>query len=367
MSYYGPDYPQVPPPQARPPVPTSPPVPPVPGRPPLADTLPYGAARPYQAGYYAPDGYDEVTPDTQLSAHAQAAGQAPYGYGSPATPYQQGPWGAPAPRKGLAIAALILGAVCLLTCWFLFVSIPAGLVGVVLGIVALVGAAKGVRGGKGMALTGLILSAVGLVATIVLLATLGLVMNWAADEAPTTPPPTATEPSAEESSPGGDETTSTNPTPIEVGQTQVDPVTDDTVSINSYFLGGPSPEDPDKNVLAVNLTLTQGETFLTAAVYAGAIKFVSSDGWEEFNGSYALDEDVAADLIEEYGLTGSAAAPWNTPRHDDGPIEGWVFYEVPADATGTWSASFVRKGFTVQGGPSDGAVVDEHEMVFDLG
>lgn len=66
--------------------------------------------------------------------------------------------------KGLAITALILGIASVVFCWVWWISIPAGIVGLVLGII---GMKKGQP--RGMALTGIILSAIGIVIAIILI------------------------------------------------------------------------------------------------------------------------------------------------------------------------------------------------------
>ncbi|MGV9674362.1 DUF4190 domain-containing protein [Nocardia sp. NPDC003482] len=84
----------------------------------------------------------------------------------PGQPYwQEGRQG-----KGLAIAALVLGILALLSFWTIFGGILFGLVGLVFGIIAIVKARRGTAGGRGMAIAGLILSLLGLIAAIVLTA-----------------------------------------------------------------------------------------------------------------------------------------------------------------------------------------------------
>ncbi|GAA4735137.1 hypothetical protein GCM10023216_29970 [Isoptericola chiayiensis] len=94
-----------------------------------------------------------------------------YSHQPPAPGYSQQPPQRPASeRKGLAITALVLGIVALLGCWIPilnFGSIGLGLIGVVLGVVALVQVSKGRAGGKVMAIVGTALSAVAIVLSIV--------------------------------------------------------------------------------------------------------------------------------------------------------------------------------------------------------
>lgn len=87
--------------------------------------------------------------------------------------YGQPAYGAPAPRQtsGKAIASLVTGLVGLITlcCGFFVIS---SIVGVVLGVLARrdIRASNGTLGGGGMALTGIISGAVGIVAVVVWLA-----------------------------------------------------------------------------------------------------------------------------------------------------------------------------------------------------
>jgi len=67
--------------------------------------------------------------------------------------------------NGLAVAGMILGIVSLVLFWFVFVSVPCGLVGLVLSILAM-GRAKKTHTGKGMAVAGLVLSILGVVASV---------------------------------------------------------------------------------------------------------------------------------------------------------------------------------------------------------
>ncbi len=85
-------------------------------------------------------------------------------YSAPAAPAAPAYGAAAVQPKGLAITALILGIASIVFCWVWWLSIPAGVVGLVLGII-------GLRKGqpRGMALTGVILSAIGIVIAIILI------------------------------------------------------------------------------------------------------------------------------------------------------------------------------------------------------
>ncbi|MFF4832048.1 DUF4190 domain-containing protein [Streptomyces sp. NPDC001315] len=107
----------------------------------------------------------------QAPSPAQYGQYGPYPpYGPP--PYQtwgQGysPFNRPAPVNGVAIASLVLGILCFL---------PA--VGLVLGVIALVQIKKRGERGKGMAIGGSVMSSIGLVLWVLLLATGGASDIW---------------------------------------------------------------------------------------------------------------------------------------------------------------------------------------------
>ena len=95
----------------------------------------------------------------------------------PQAPYQQyGPpsYGPPPgpPQKqgaGLAIASMVLGIIALLLCWIPIINNVAAVIAVVglgLGIPALLRARRGTHGGKGMAITGLVTSVLAIVLVV---------------------------------------------------------------------------------------------------------------------------------------------------------------------------------------------------------
>ncbi|WP_402370879.1 DUF4190 domain-containing protein [Isoptericola rhizosphaerae] len=130
--------------------------------------------------------YDAQGPTGQPAAppspYTDHGAPTPYGNqpAAPAPPSGQppapGPYGPPQPRpaserSGLAITALVLGIVALLGCWIPFLNIGSaviGVVGVVLGIIAIVKAARGTGGGKVMAIIGTALSVVAIALSIVI-------------------------------------------------------------------------------------------------------------------------------------------------------------------------------------------------------
>ncbi len=72
------------------------------------------------------------------------------------------------PGSGLAVASMILGiiALCLGVCWY-YISIPAAVLSIIFAAVTL----GGHRGGKGMAIAGLVCSIVSLVPAIIIIST----------------------------------------------------------------------------------------------------------------------------------------------------------------------------------------------------
>jgi hypothetical protein len=81
--------------------------------------------------------------------------------------YQGGYVGGPhAPTNGLAVAALIVAILGLLACWIPYLGVPAPIGGLVLGFLAL-RKARVVHTGSGMAVTGVIISAIALLIALV--------------------------------------------------------------------------------------------------------------------------------------------------------------------------------------------------------
>ena len=89
------------------------------------------------------------------------------------TTYQQQP--PPArPGAGLAITALVLGILALLLFWTVAGGVLFGLVALILGPIASGRAKRGKASGRGMAITGAILGLLGLLASIAIVATVGV-------------------------------------------------------------------------------------------------------------------------------------------------------------------------------------------------
>ncbi|NAZ85826.1 DUF4190 domain-containing protein [Kineococcus indalonis] len=94
-------------------------------------------------------------------------------YGPPPGYEQQGGYGQPygaRPRNGAGLASLILGVIGLLLCWLLGIGIVPGLIGLVLGIVGMRRARRGEATNRGVAIAGVVTSAIAVVASAVFLA-----------------------------------------------------------------------------------------------------------------------------------------------------------------------------------------------------
>lgn len=145
---------------SQPEIPPVPPVTPYQGQtytPPAPVNPQQPAGGNYPPAYGAQPGYSY----TQPNAHTQQ----PYSYYQPqqqgyAAPYYPPPAVQSAPGNGFAVASLILGIVALITSCSLVLSIPCGIIGLILGIV---GKAKGAGG---MAVAGIVLSVLALLFTI---------------------------------------------------------------------------------------------------------------------------------------------------------------------------------------------------------
>jgi len=117
---------------------------------------------PNQPGYgQNQPGYGQNQPGNQYgnqpNPYGDQGGQQPYGN-------QQYGGQPPAKRgKGLAIAALVLGILALLSSITIIGGILLGLLAVILGIVAAAKAKKGTGGGRGLAITGIVLGVLGIV------------------------------------------------------------------------------------------------------------------------------------------------------------------------------------------------------------
>jgi hypothetical protein len=80
--------------------------------------------------------------------------------------------GGPAPRNGLGLAALILGIIAILTCWIVIGGVF-GLLAIILGALGAGRARRGRATNRGVAITGIVTGAVGLLLTVVIVVTAG--------------------------------------------------------------------------------------------------------------------------------------------------------------------------------------------------
>ena len=95
----------------------------------------------------------------------------------PAPGYYQPQPQPPRGGSGLAIGALIAGVLALVSFWTVFGGILLGVVAIVLGLVALSRVRKGLAGGRGMAIAGIVTGALGLVLGIAWAAFLSNLLN----------------------------------------------------------------------------------------------------------------------------------------------------------------------------------------------
>ena len=108
-----------------------------------------------------------------MSGDQSYSGYPGQGYPGQGYPDQDNPYGHPVgsrPKNGLGLASLILGVVGLLACWLLGIGLLPGLVGLVLGIVALRRVRRGIATNRGVAITGVVLSVLAVIASAVFLA-----------------------------------------------------------------------------------------------------------------------------------------------------------------------------------------------------
>lgn len=78
------------------------------------------------------------------------------------------------PLSGCAITSMILGIIAILaSCCFYYISIPCAIIGVILAAIGM----KSGKGGKGMAIAGLVLSIISLVTAIIVMLTGAAIIN----------------------------------------------------------------------------------------------------------------------------------------------------------------------------------------------
>lgn len=119
-----------------------------------------GSAPSYgQPPAYGQSGYDQQGYPQQPGAGQPGYPQAGYGMGG----YSEPP--PPAKSNGLAIAALVLGIIGLVTCWVPFLGLALGVLAVIFGILGL----RRRPVGKGMSIAGIVLGALAVIGGILIL------------------------------------------------------------------------------------------------------------------------------------------------------------------------------------------------------
>ncbi|UOZ04285.1 DUF4190 domain-containing protein [Amycolatopsis sp. WQ 127309] len=124
------------------------------------------------------------------------------------TPYQPAPSPvAQPPRNGLGTAGFVLGLVGLIFSPIPIIGLvawPLVIIGLVLSFLGLGRANKGVATNKGLAIAGIVLSAIGLVVCVIWVAAFSKVATDAANSLPTAPPALTGAPAAAQPGTGGD-------------------------------------------------------------------------------------------------------------------------------------------------------------------
>jgi uncharacterized protein DUF4190 len=123
---------------------------------------------------YAPPGYvpDPVAPQPYQHPYGQPRNepaQHPYGgyYGHAPVPPEQNAYGRPRTGNGKAVASMVLGIASILLFWLTILDAVIIVTSVVLGIVTLAESRNRNGQGKGMAIAGLVCSAIGTAAAVI--------------------------------------------------------------------------------------------------------------------------------------------------------------------------------------------------------
>ncbi|MRH86329.1 DUF4190 domain-containing protein [Nocardia sp. SYP-A9097] len=109
--------------------------------------------------YPPPGNFGEYPPPPPPGGYPPPGGQPPQQY------WQESPKG-----KGLAVTALVLGIIAVVTFWTVILTVVGvffGLLAAIFGLIAMMKARRGTSGGFGMAVAGLILGLLGLIGGIV--------------------------------------------------------------------------------------------------------------------------------------------------------------------------------------------------------
>ncbi len=112
--------------------------------------------------------YGNRPPGDQPPGGYQQGGQYPPQQGGQYPPQQGGYQEQPARGKGLAVAALVVGVLALLSSLTVVGGIVLGIIGLVLGVIASGKAKRGQASGRGMAVVGIVLSILGILTSVLL-------------------------------------------------------------------------------------------------------------------------------------------------------------------------------------------------------
>jgi hypothetical protein len=93
-------------------------------------------------------------------------------------PQPQYPGYTPPPQNGLGVAALVLGILALLSSFTVFGGIGLGIIAVILGIVGRGRVQRGQANNRGVATSGIVLGALGVVASVVFIAAGVAIFSW---------------------------------------------------------------------------------------------------------------------------------------------------------------------------------------------
>lgn len=283
------------------------------------------------------------TPQAGAPVLPPYAAAPPHGPGSPygvhpAAPYAAPgypPYGAvvPGPPQGLAIAALVVGIAAFLAAWIPFLGLVIALVGAVLGVLALVR-----RQRKALAVTGTVLSGLGLAWALVVTISLSAII-WA--PAPSYEDPDVGAAPAPEASPPSDDGFESfapdtgpgslqDPLPLpyvsdsssgEEYRAEVrlvdDDATDEVLAWNEY--NGLSMEG--KRYILVEMTVTGLDPSGVEASYAAYDLSVATPEGEIYPSSFVVAPDESTLLTDMGRIEAGATA------------RGLVAYQVPEDAT----------------------------------